>query len=729
MSTPYGVDVDSLQRRFAPLTLVSSTPTPEVDLTQSSPLARSERTPPSLGHLLIAGALSLAVLRSLGLAQDHLKRRRVGSQSGNYPGWQGVSLGQGHPIGWYLDRANPIRKLIIAQTAAELGNLLPQPLGKLAEMGIDAALLTATDPASYRSTQSQALARQSRLISGKWAAQYTKQLGEGLGDKSADGLLISLGELQKANMREDLAWKIVHNIAGLPQGQALSVTQVAIQRVQTALSRRRPVTPLDLAQDAAKIALSQRAKRIAENESQVAINFGAQILLMNAERHGYLPKDAKKVWVTAVDERVCPVCAPMDSVAVRIEEPFTVHPHLGVLSKEVRIWVPPAHPNCRCRIVTDKAIEHGIITRTARFSRDPNSRARLRSRLADITQEGPAWAEDVAKFDPNQFRDKAGRWAKTAGYAAVAGIGGATVLVGVVGGRRLFRAVPASEELLGTATRMAERARPEPTTPGPYNVRRGGPREVESPHQHANLPRGHHMKERVENTALPDPEMDSPGLIEGMLASTDDELRANIAAMMDYHSGKMSLSYETWGNYLMGNYASFPDYLQLALYKDIRALKRNPAWHRRVLLYKRMRELVDPAEVPEMWRGMSTQTPHRIGDIIDFGEAASFSTMEDEAANFAEASQWSMDVLDEMGNVINTHVALYRVPAGEARLLPAGNRGEGEWLGHGRMEIVNISYEEVPLPGRMKAKGKNKVRMTVYTLKRPEGVAKLWTPR
>jgi hypothetical protein len=244
------------------------------------------------------------------------------------------------------------------------------------------------------------------LVSQAWAKKYAQQLGEGLGESSADGLLVSLSTLNRASVAEDIAWRIVHSAAGLSHGDALSVTQVALNRLNAMATSRRAISSRDVAADVGKLLLSRRTKRIMEQEQQVAINFGTQILLMNAVAKGYLPADAQKVWVTAVDERVCPVCAPMDSVAVKIDEPFLVRGHRGVLHHDAKLWVPPAHVHCRCRIVPRAAVESGIITRTARFSRaNPTeaewpipakfdqSRARLRSSMGDIVAQGetPPW--------------------------------------------------------------------------------------------------------------------------------------------------------------------------------------------------------------------------------------------------------------------------------------------------------------------------------------------------
>ena len=144
---------------------------------------------------------------------------------------------------------------------------------------------------------------------------------------------------------------------------------------------------------------------------------------MNAVAKGYLPPDTRKVWVTAIDERVCPVCAPMDSVAVKLDEPFRIRAHKGVLSHDTQLWVPPAHPSCRCRIVPESFIEHGIITRTARWKRDENGRASLRSELTDLVDNAqPGWmdqTEDVGKRiswrEDLHPRSDTGRFAVVAG--------------------------------------------------------------------------------------------------------------------------------------------------------------------------------------------------------------------------------------------------------------------------------------------------------------------------
>lgn len=301
-------------------------------------------------------------------------------------------MGGGKDVGWWLSRAAQIRPWIIAETANTVSAVFAPHLQRMARFGAAQTLKAFTPQSSWQRAALKPLAVESDQVTQRWAAQYARLLGEGLGDKSADGLLVSLAEVQRSATLDRFAWQVIGSAVGLPHGQSLSVMAVAKNRLAQQFVGRRPMTPKDFAADVGKLLLSQRAKHIVSNESEVAYNFGSQIMLMTAVNRGYLPKDSRKVWLTAVDERVCPVCAPMDSVAVKIDDPFTVRAHSGVLSHDVRIWVPPAHPLCRCRIVPERVIEHGVITRTARFSRDENNRARLRSRLSDLK---PDWlAED-----------------------------------------------------------------------------------------------------------------------------------------------------------------------------------------------------------------------------------------------------------------------------------------------------------------------------------------------
>lgn len=91
--------------------------------------------------------------------------------------------------------------------------------------------------------------------------------------------------------------------------------------------------------------VSDRSKLFAETETMTAANLAQQQLWNAAIRQGHLPPDTKKVWITALDERVCPICKPMDNKRALLTTMFTTS--AGV------VLVPPVHPRCRCVIVPD----------------------------------------------------------------------------------------------------------------------------------------------------------------------------------------------------------------------------------------------------------------------------------------------------------------------------------------------------------------------------------------
>ena len=96
---------------------------------------------------------------------------------------------------------------------------------------------------------------------------------------------------------------------------------------------------------AAKYAARQhryRAMTIARTELATAYNQGAYQGTLNAQQRGYIG-DCKKVWVTADDERVCPICGGIDGETVNMNAAFST----GSL-------MPPAHPNCRCGVAFEE---------------------------------------------------------------------------------------------------------------------------------------------------------------------------------------------------------------------------------------------------------------------------------------------------------------------------------------------------------------------------------------
>ena len=85
-----------------------------------------------------------------------------------------------------------------------------------------------------------------------------------------------------------------------------------------------------------------RAETIARTETITASNQGQILAWEQAKEEGLLGGNEKKVWIVTPDDRLCPICEPLDGVTVGFSETFDVEGEA--------LEGPPAHPNCRCAV-------------------------------------------------------------------------------------------------------------------------------------------------------------------------------------------------------------------------------------------------------------------------------------------------------------------------------------------------------------------------------------------
>lgn len=131
----------------------------------------------------------------------------------------------------------------------------------------------------------------------RWVLDYTYSLVRGLTDTTRDRLAIELARFVESG--EPLP-KLVQRLSDPEQGMFGKA----------------------------------RARRIAVTETTRAYAEGN----LAAWRAGGFVE--QRQWQTAADERVCPVCGPMQGIVAGINEPFR-HPRLGAVAI-------PAHVGCRC---------------------------------------------------------------------------------------------------------------------------------------------------------------------------------------------------------------------------------------------------------------------------------------------------------------------------------------------------------------------------------------------
>lgn len=153
----------------------------------------------------------------------------------------------------------------------------------------------------------------------------------------------------------DEAARIIRPCVGLTKPQALANVRHR-EAVKAAYMKAHPhgkeaTAEKKAADAAARYAARQhryRAQNIARTELAFAYNAGHYGATKDAQAQGYIG-DCVKVWLTAFDERVCPVCSAMDDEKRNMDEAFSN----GKL-------LPPGHPSCRCAVAYEEIPETNL---------------------------------------------------------------------------------------------------------------------------------------------------------------------------------------------------------------------------------------------------------------------------------------------------------------------------------------------------------------------------------
>jgi hypothetical protein len=107
---------------------------------------------------------------------------------------------------------------------------------------------------------------------------------------------------------------------GLTRPQLRSLRNLEARLQARGLSAREVERQLAIAR---RVAIRQRALNVARTEALAAASAGQQLLWERAEAQGlFAPDTARRSWLTARDEKVCPICGPMDGQQRGLHEPF-----------------------------------------------------------------------------------------------------------------------------------------------------------------------------------------------------------------------------------------------------------------------------------------------------------------------------------------------------------------------------------------------------------------------
>ena len=184
---------------------------------------------------------------------------------------------------------------------------------------------------------------QSVQVAARQAAEAVQQISAST--KRAIREIIRRGQLGLLTVREQA--RKIRDLIGLTERQTGSVLNFERKLIEQGITGQRLES---MVLRKFEQTLSRRATTIARTETIKSANLGQQDLWRQAADQGLIDRDkAQRRWIATSDDRVCPICLPMDGQLRPLEEPF-VSPFNGA-----SVLVPGIHAACRCAVALEVA--------------------------------------------------------------------------------------------------------------------------------------------------------------------------------------------------------------------------------------------------------------------------------------------------------------------------------------------------------------------------------------
>lgn len=146
------------------------------------------------------------------------------------------------------------------------------------------------------------------------------------------------------DMTVDGLSRIIRPMVGLTHQQSIANLNYYNSLIKKGVSKKKAE---ELAIKYAAKQHRYRAYNIARTELAFAYNQGVYFGTKQAQEAGYMG-EVVKVWSTADDERVCPLCGPMDGKEIPLDDDFDFKTKLAGPQNPTIRKAPPLHPSCRC---------------------------------------------------------------------------------------------------------------------------------------------------------------------------------------------------------------------------------------------------------------------------------------------------------------------------------------------------------------------------------------------
>lgn len=142
----------------------------------------------------------------------------------------------------------------------------------------------------------------------------------------------------EGNISRVQASKQIRQYVGLLPAHKSAVDKYLDSMIQNGV---KPALAQKRADKYAQRLLKYRSETISRTEVARAVGEGQTAMWKQMRDDNLLPSEAKRVWITGYDERVCAICGPMDGVEADIDGFWTT-------SRGMSEYPSQTHPNCRC---------------------------------------------------------------------------------------------------------------------------------------------------------------------------------------------------------------------------------------------------------------------------------------------------------------------------------------------------------------------------------------------
>lgn len=228
------------------------------------------------------------------------------------------------------------------------------------------------------------------------AKSYAKELGDHINEVSADAMVSGFQAQVNRKVPRAMASRRVADAYGITRrGMNTLVNVWTAEEAKKYTDKEIPSVKEDRAKYFIEAQNKLRARQVGDNEAWTAHTQGKQMVWMYGVDKGVLPRNARRVWITAADEKVCPSCGPMDGKSAPVGRKFS--------TASGSVWTPPLHVNCRCDVVLDLTSHVDIQAELTQLLEEESSVTKAApGDPFDRDNKGRFAAQEARKFVPVQ---------------------------------------------------------------------------------------------------------------------------------------------------------------------------------------------------------------------------------------------------------------------------------------------------------------------------------------